>query len=231
MVGGDDDRVRPRKRLVEGREREPLVGHVWIGETHVDARLARSGGSRHLRPRLEHLRESQARTLARVGDVALVGDAENRYRGVGERIEVALQQIGDVLGHPVVDRTGALDEIKFLRTLPQKQRVDGDAVAAHTGSRLVEIYSWMVVRQRDGLARIEVVVGGDHRQFVGQRDVHVAVGVLDEFDELRERRVRRLPECALDEGIVECRRTLDRPLVDAADRAVVRAQFRDDAAR
>ncbi len=86
-----------------------------------------------------------------------------------------------------------MDQVRLLgRLLDNEPRIDRDAVAANTGTRLVEVDARVQVRQLDDLPRADPQVLGDQRQLVRQRDVDVTVGVLHDLDHLGRGGVRQM---------------------------------------
>ena len=107
-------------------------------------------------------------------------------------------------------------------------RVDGDAVAADAGTRLEDVDARVMVGEVDEFPDIDVEVVGDHRQFVGERDVDVAVSVLGELGQLGRAGIGH-EELALTEELVQIAGAFAGVAVERPDDAVVRPQLDHDA--
>lgn len=108
--------------------------------------------------------------------------------------------------------------------------VDGNAVSAHSASRLQDVDARMLVGESDELPHVDARLVADERQLVGEGNLHVARGVFGEFAHFR-----RLAVCAVERALhelaVECDCLVGRRLVHTADHAVVVHQFVDYVAR
>jgi hypothetical protein len=60
-------------------------------------------------------------------------------------------------------------------------RIDRDAVPADAGAGLKDVDARVAVGEPDHFPHVEPHAVGDDRQFVGEGDVDVAVGVLDQL--------------------------------------------------
>lgn len=108
--------------------------------------------------------------------------------------------------------------------------VDGDAVSAHSASRLQDVDARMLVGESDELPHVDARLVADERQLVGEGNLHVARGVfckLAHFCRLAVCAVER----ALHELAVEGDSLVGRRFVHTADHAVVVHQFVDYVAR
>lgn len=108
--------------------------------------------------------------------------------------------------------------------------VDGNAVSAHSASRLQDVDARMLVGESDELPHVDARLVADERQLVGEGNLHVARGVfckLAHFCSLAVCAVER----ALHELAVESDSLVGRRFVHTADHAVVVHQFVDYVAR
>jgi hypothetical protein len=126
------------------------------------------------------------RGLALVGDVLLVGHAEQQHAGAVDGLGVAVQQLGgalgDVAGHPAVDLLGELHEPERVAQradlVGQVVRVDGDAVTADAGTGVERLEPERLGgRAPDRVVQVDAKFPAEDRHLVDQRDVHVPVGV------------------------------------------------------
>lgn len=108
--------------------------------------------------------------------------------------------------------------------------VDGDAVSAHSASRLQDVDARMLVGEGDELPHVDARLVADERQLVGKGNLHVARGVFCEFAHFRSLAVCAV-ERALHELAVEGDCLVGRRLVHTADHAVIVYQFVDYVAR
>lgn len=108
--------------------------------------------------------------------------------------------------------------------------VDGDAVSAHSASRLQDVDARMLVGESDELPHVDARLVADERQLVGEGNLHVARRVFCEFAHFRSLAVCAV-ERALHELAVECDCLVGRRFVHTADHAVVVHQFVDYVAR
>lgn len=108
--------------------------------------------------------------------------------------------------------------------------VDGDAVSAHSASRLQDVDARMLVGEGDELPHVDARLVADERQLVGESNLHVARGVFCEFAHLC-----RLAVCAVERALhelaVEGDCLVGRGFVHTADHAVVVHKFVDYVAR
>lgn len=108
--------------------------------------------------------------------------------------------------------------------------VDGNAVSAHSASRLQDVDARMLVCESDELPHVDARLVADEREFVGEGNLHVARGVFCEFAHLC-----RLAVCAVERALhelaVEGDSLVGRRFVHTADHAVVVHQFVDYVAR
>lgn len=108
--------------------------------------------------------------------------------------------------------------------------VDGDAVSAHSASRLQDVDARMLVCESDELPHVDARLVADERQLVGEGNLHVARRVFGEFAHLC-----RLAVCAVERALhelaVESDCLVGRRFVHTADHAVVVHQFVDYVAR
>lgn len=108
--------------------------------------------------------------------------------------------------------------------------VDGNAVSAHSASRLQDVDARMLVSESDELPHVDARLVADERQLVGEGNLHVARGVFGEFAHFR-----RLAVCAVERALhelaVESDCLIGRRFVHTADHAVVVHQFVDYVAR
>ena len=108
--------------------------------------------------------------------------------------------------------------------------VDGDAVSAHSASRLQDVDARMLVGESDELPHVDARLVADERQLVGEGNLHVARRVFCEFAHFRSLAVCAV-ESALHELAVEGDCLVGRRLVHTADHAVVVHKFVDYVAR
>lgn len=108
--------------------------------------------------------------------------------------------------------------------------VDGDAVSAHSASRLQDVDARMLVGESDELPHVDARLVADEREFVGEGNLHVARRVFGEFAHFGSLAVCAV-ERALHELAVEGDSLVGRRLVHTADHAVVVHKFVDYVAR
>lgn len=108
--------------------------------------------------------------------------------------------------------------------------VDGDAVSAHSASRLQDVDARMLVGEGDELPHVDARLVADERQLVGEGNLHVARGVFCKLAHFRRLAVCAV-ESALHELAVECDCLVGRGFVHTADHAVVVHKFVDYVAR
>lgn len=108
--------------------------------------------------------------------------------------------------------------------------VDGNAVSAHSASRLQDVDARMLVGEGDELPHVDARLVADERQLVGEGNLHVARGVFCKLAHFR-----RLAVCAVERALhelaVEGDCLVGRRLVHTADHAVVVHKFVDYVAR
>lgn len=108
--------------------------------------------------------------------------------------------------------------------------VDGNAVSAHSASRLQDVDARMLVCESDELPHVDARLVADERQLVGEGNLHVARGVFCKLAHFR-----RLAVCAVERALhelaVEGDCFVGRRFVHTADHAVVVHQFVDYVAR
>lgn len=108
--------------------------------------------------------------------------------------------------------------------------VDGDAVSAHSASRLQDVDARMLVGEGDELPHVDARLVADERQLVGEGNLHVARGVFCEFAHFC-----RLAVCAVERALhelaVEGNCLVGRGFVHTANHAVVVHKFVDYVAR
>lgn len=108
--------------------------------------------------------------------------------------------------------------------------VDGNAVSAHSASRLQDVDARMLVCESDELPHVDARLVADERQLVGESNLHVARGVFCKLAHLC-----RLAVCAVERALhelaVEGDCLVGRRFVHTADHAVVVHKFVDYVAR
>lgn len=108
--------------------------------------------------------------------------------------------------------------------------VDGNAVSAHSASRLQDVDARMLVGESDELPHVDARLVADERQLVGEGNLHVARGVFCKLAHFR-----RLAVCAVERALhelaVEGDCLVGRGFVHTANHAVVVHQFVDYVAR
>ncbi len=115
------------------------------------------------------------------------------------------------------------------RAVDDEPRIDGDAVAADAGAGREDVDPRVAVGEADHLPHVEVHRIGDDRQLVGEGDVDVAVGVLDQLGHFRRAGVGGDAGPA-HEALVEGQRLARATRGDPADRAIVVGQLFENAA-
>src|SRR6185503_8947686 len=114
--------------------------------------------------------------------------------------------LGDVLGHAVVQAPTGEDDLgaiaDFLGLVRQIVRVDADAVAADEAGPEIQEVPLRAGRLQHFLG-IDVEPLEDHRQLVDQRDIDVALRVLDDLGSLGHLQARRLVRAGRDDRAVE----------------------------
>jgi hypothetical protein len=181
QVGG-----RHRGQQVRRAGHGPAVhlpcGHVRIVIADGGAASAQPAGDR------------PGRRFPLVGDVPLVGHAEEQHPRAVDRLGVAVEQfggaVGDITGHPAVDLLGQLDEPERVaeRThlIGQVVGVDGDAVAADPGPGVERREAERLGgRAPDRVPQVHIQLTAEDGHLVDQGDVHVPVGVLQQLGHLR----------------------------------------------
>ncbi len=103
----------------------------------------------------------------------------------------------------VVDLTRMINQRSQLwRGFDKEPRVHADAVSANAGTRVENFYARMQTRNGNRFPHIHAEFIREAREFIGDGDVHVAVGVLHQLDHLRGGRVR-FDNLSPDEGCVQ----------------------------
>ena len=126
--------------------------------------------------------------VAQVGAVFLEGEAEQQYAGAVNRDIVQGHQsrdlVGDVFAHVVVDAPAGQDHLgvepDFLGLVGQVVRVNANAVATHQSGPERQEVPLAAGGGEDGVG-VDVHFLEQHRQFVDQGDVDVALGVFDDL--------------------------------------------------
>ena len=147
------------------------------------------------RPALQQLAGDRAgRALPLVGDVLLVGDAEQQHLRPVERLGVGVEELGravdDVARHPGVDLLGQLDEAERVLELGphlvgEVVRVDRDAVPADAGAGVERLEAERLGGGAvDRVPQVDAELVAEDRHLVHQRDVDVPVRVLQELGHL-----------------------------------------------
>ena len=131
----------------------------------------------------------------------------------------------------VVDLAPGADQRRVVgRAVDDEPRIDRDAVPAHAGAGLEDVDPRVAVGKPDNFPHVEPHCVGDDRQLVGESDVDVAIGVLDQLGHFRAAGVGSDAGAAY-EALVESQRLARTARGDAADRAVVMRQFLEDPPR
>ena len=227
MVDQHDQHAAILQRGVEVDQRCAGVGELdrqggGIGFDHTDA-IAE--------PARQRRRDIARRAFAEIVDVGLERQAQ-----AGDLLaRMRFQQrggLGDHVVHlAVVDQPRGADQRRLLgRSVDNEPRVHRDAVAAHAGAGLQDVHARMPVGQPDHFPHVQPHLVRHHRQFVGEGDVDVAIGVLDQLGHLGRTRVRGHAGAA-HEALVEGQRLARAARGDAADRTVVVGEFLQNAAR
>ena len=134
---------------------------------------------------VEHL---EGGTLADVIDVLLIGEAvEAHATVVGDAVR--LHNLVDALQHEdglvVVGLHTLVNDLGQLGIVAHEEPgVNRDAVAAHAGAGLEDIYTGVHVADLDDFIHIHVVVTADAAELIGKGDVHGTVGVLHHLGHL-----------------------------------------------
>lgn len=112
--------------------------------------------------RLKHL---EGRGLTEVVDVLLVGEAVEPHPAVvGDAVLLhdLVDAVEDECRLAVVGLHGLVNDLCKLRVIAHEEpRVNGDAVAAHAGTRLKNIHTRVHVADPDDLVHVHVVVAAD----------------------------------------------------------------------
>ena len=109
--------------------------------------------------------------LAVVGDAILLHNLVNALQHKHRLIVVGL--------HRLVNHLSKLGIVAH-----QEPRVNRDAVATNTRTRLKDIYARVHVADFDDLIHIHIVVTANTAQFVGESDIHSTVGILNHLGHL-----------------------------------------------
>ena len=126
--------------------------------------------------------------VAQIGAVFLEGEAQHDDVGALD-VVAALDHLldglfGDVLAHAVVDATAGQDDLRVVAQhvglVGEVVRIDADAVAAHQ-ARTEGQEVPLGARSFEHFDGVDADLVEDHREFVHQRDVEVALGVFDDL--------------------------------------------------
>src|ERR1700710_959203 len=108
-----------------------------------------------------------------------------------------------MVGLAVIHLAGDSNKARKLgRGGDDEPRIHCDAMPTDAWTGREDVYPRVVVRQPDDLPHVERQVFTDQRKLVGESDIDVAVGILDELGHLGTRRVG-LQDLALGEYLVE----------------------------
>ena len=162
--------------------------------------------------------------VANVGHVLLERDAEHADAGASHR-DVGMDEqlhepLSDVLAHVVVDATAGEDDLglvaELLRLCRQVVGIDADAVTAHeAGPELEEVPLRAGGGEHVGGADAHAVE--DQRELVHERDVDVALRVLDDLGGLCDLDRGRPVDAGVDDGPVGVGDAVERGVVLAGD--------------
>ena len=112
----------------------------------------------------------------------------------------------DIKTHVVVDPAAGEDHRRvitdFLRLVGQVIRIDADAMAADQPGREIQEIP-LAAGGREDFLGIDFHAVEDHRQFVDQRDVDIALGVLDDLGGFGDADARCLVGAGRDDGPVD----------------------------
>ena len=161
--------------------------------------------------------------VADVAAVLLEGQAEDadaralhRHVRVDEQLD---ELLGDERPHVVVDAPAGQDDLGLVAELLRLRRqvvwVDADAVAADQARREPEEVP-LRAGGREHVRGADAHAIEDQRELVHQRDVEIALRVLDDLRRLGDLDARRPVHARLDDGAVGCRDALERGGVLAA---------------
>ena len=128
--------------------------------------------------------------------------------------------LGDEATHAVVDAATGQDDLRLVADLlglrGEVVRVHADAVPTDQPGRETQEVPFGA-RRRQHLAGRDAEPLEDHRQFVHQRDVDVALGVLDDLGGLRDPDRTRAVDAGIDDRTIGGRDPLEGWLVLAGD--------------
>ena len=167
----------------------------------------------------------EARRLARVGDVGLVGDAEQQDPRALDRPAAVVERVGDLLQHEVghhrVHLGRRVDQLRGVAVLAQapgeEVRHDGDAIAAEARPRGSAARTRTACVEAASITSHGLMPSLSHisAQLVGERDVHGPEGVLVQLGRLGHHRARD-GHHRLDDRLVEQLRAPQALVRDAA---------------
>ena len=137
----------------------------------------------------------------------------------------------DMADLAVVDPARRADQRRVpWRAVNDEPRIDGNAVAANTRAGLQDVDPRMAVGQPDHFPDVQPHAVRHDRQFVGEGNVDVAIGVLDQLGHLGRAGIGG-DAGSPHETLVEGQGLAGAARSDAPDRTVVVDQFLKDAAR
>src|SRR6185437_10364219 len=126
--------------------------------------------------------------IAEIRHVLLEGQAQ--HEDLGFPIEPRIDALRDIGAHPVIDPAAGEDDLRlvadFDRAMREIEGIDADAVAADQSRRKAQEIPFGAGGV-EHVMRLEAELLKDHRHFVDEGDVDVALRILDDF-----RRFRRL---------------------------------------
>ncbi len=191
-------------------------------------------GFDHLDPFAEPARQPRrhgaGRAFAEIVDIGLEGEAEAGDRLAGVGLDQLFGAGDHVVDLAVVDPARGADQRGFLgRAVDDEPGVDRDAVAAHARAGLEDVDPRVAVGQPDHFPHIKPHLVGNDAQLVGEGDVDVAIGVLDQLGHFGAAGVGGDAGPA-HEALVEGQRLSGAARGDPADRAIVVGQFFQDLA-
>ena len=132
------------------------------------------------------------------------------------RVRPRTHLVRDPLAHAVVDAAAGKDDLRviagFLGAVGQIIRVDADAVTADE-TRLVIAGNSIGRRGGEHVAGVDAELMKDRRQFVHERDVEIALGVLDHLGGFRDLDRRRAMNAGGDNRTVDVGDDVERPRV------------------
>ena len=227
MVDQHDQHVAILERGVDVDQRRTGVGELdrQLGGIRLDHADAAAEAARQSRG------DEARRAFAEIVDVGLERQAQAGDPRLGMRGDEVLGAGDDVVHLGVVDPARGADQRGLLRSaVDDEPGIDRDAVAADAGAGREDVDARVPVGEADHFPDVEPHLVRDDRQLVGEGDVDVAIGVLDQFGHLRRARIGG-DAGAAHEALVERQRLARAARRDAADRAVVAHQLFEDLAR